>query len=193
MLLGKTFYASSRNEWRKWLTEHYDSEPEIWLIYYRKVSGKPRLSYDDAVLEALCFGWIDSTVKRVDDERFAQRFSPRKSTSTLSQMNKERIDELIKNRLITKAGLQAIVHVYNPNSDHVKFVIPDEILSALKANPEAWKYFQMMPKSYQRIRIAYIKSRKRHGLEMYQKALNHFIKITAQNKKIGFVKERVSP
>jgi uncharacterized protein YdeI (YjbR/CyaY-like superfamily) len=192
MLLGKTFYTSSRNEWRKWLTEHYDSEPEIWLIYYRKVSGKPRLSYDDAVLEALCFGWIDSTVKRVDDERFAQRFSPRKSTSTLSQMNRERIDELIKNKLITKAGLQAIAHVYSPNSDHVKFVIPDEILSALKANPEAWKYFQMMPESYQRIRIAYIKSRKRHGLEMYQKALNHFIKITAQNKKIGFVKERVS-
>ena len=193
MLLGKTFYTSSRNEWRKWLTEHYDSEPEIWLIYYRKDSGKPRLSYDDAVLEALCFGWIDSTLKRVDDERFAQRFSPRKPTSTLSQMNRERIDELIKNKLMTKTGLQAIAHAYNPNSAHVKFVIPDEILGALKANPDAWKYFQMMPKTYQRIRIAYIKSRKRHGLEMYQKSLHHFIKITAQNKKIGFIKERVNP
>lgn len=193
MLLGKTFYTSSRNEWRKWLSEHYDSEPEIWLVYFRKDSGKPRISYDDAVLEALSFGWIDSIVKRIDDERFAQRFSPRKPKSILSQMNRERIDELIRNGLMTKAGLRAIAHAYNPNDNsQEKFTIPNDILHALKANPDAWKYFQMMPESYRRIRIAYIKSRKRHGLEMYQKALHHFIKITAQNKKIGFVKERVS-
>ena len=192
MLIGNTFYTSSRSEWRKWLSRHHDSESEIWLIYYRKDSGKPRISYDDAVLEALSFGWIDSTIKKIDDERFAQRFSPRKSKSTLSQMNRERINELIKNGLMTKAGLQAIAHVYNPNSVQEKFDIPKDVLHALKANPDAWKHFQKMPEAYQRIRIAYIESRKRHGIEMYQKALSHFIKITAQNKKIGFVKERVN-
>lgn len=191
MLLSKTFYTSSRSEWRKWLSKHYDTESEVWLVYFRKDSGKPRISYDDAVLEALCFGWIDSTVKKIDSERFAQRFSPRKSKSELSQMNKERVEELIRNKLMTPAGLKAIAHVYNPdNKDNNKFIIPDEILHALKTNAKAWKYFKKMPKPYQRIRIAYIESRKRHGDEMYQKALKHFIEMTAQNKKIGFVKER---
>src|SRR5512135_236356 len=97
MNLGKTLYVTTRNKWRRWLAKNHDKELEIWLVYYRKDTGKPRISYDDAVLEALAYGWIDSTIKKLDDERFAQRFSPRRSTSVLSQMNKERVRELIKN------------------------------------------------------------------------------------------------
>ncbi len=119
MIIGKTLYVTNRKEWRSWLTKYADSEPEIWLIYYRKVTKKPRISHDDAVLEALCFGWIDSTAKKIDDERFAQRFSPRKKTSKLSQINLERVRQLIKEKKMTKAGLLAIAHVYDPKTDEL--------------------------------------------------------------------------
>jgi uncharacterized protein YdeI (YjbR/CyaY-like superfamily) len=142
-------------------------------------------------LKALCYGWIDSIVKKVDDERFAQRFSPRKPTSILSQMNKERIRELIKEKKMTKYGLEAIAHVFDPETDRTeKFKIPPDILKALKANKDAWKYFKKMPPSYQRIRIAYIENYKRDRMDMYKKTLAYFIKMTAQNKRIGFVRER---
>ena len=191
MKLGKTLYVTSRKKWREWLKKNHAKESEIWLIYYRKGTGKPRISYDNAVLEALAFGWIDSIAKRIDDEKFAQRFSPRRKSSVLSEMNKDRVRELIKQGLMTTAGLEAIRHVYDPKTDkEEKFSIPPGILKALKGNKEAWKNFQKMPKSYQQIRIVYIVSRKRHSTGMYLKALSHFTKMTAQNKKYGFVKER---
>ena len=143
-----------------------------------------------AVEEALCYGWIDSTVKSIDAKRFAQRFSPRKRTSTLSQMNKERIRKLITAKKMTKVGLDAIAHVFDPTKDGVeRFVIPPDILKALKTNKEAWKHFQKFPESYKRIRIAYIESRKRHGKEQRKKSLNHFVDMTAKNKRFGFAKE----
>jgi uncharacterized protein YdeI (YjbR/CyaY-like superfamily) len=189
--IGKTLYVTNRTAWRAWLAKHHESEPEIWLIFYKKSSGKPRISYDDAVLEALCYGWIDSIVKTVDDESFAQRFSPRKSHSNLSQMNKVRLQELIKAKKMTKAGLDAIAGLFDPVEEAKKaFTISPGILKALQANPDAWKYFQTLPESYKRIRIEYIESRKRHGVGMYTSALNNFVKMTAQNKRIGFVKER---
>lgn len=193
MNIGKTLYVTTRTAWRAWLAKNHDTESEIWLVYYKKETGKPRISYDDSVLEALAFGWIDSTVKRMDDERFAQRFSPRKSTSMLSQMNKERVRELIKNGQMTAAGLAAIAHVYNPKMDTEEtFTIPPGILKTIRANDDAWKYFEKMPEAYKRIRVAYIESRKRHGIGVYKNALANFVKMTAQNKRIGFVKERIS-
>lgn len=191
MEIGATLYVTSRIDWRKWLSQHHNSARDIWLIFYKKSSGKPRLSYDDAVLEALAYGWIDSIVKRVDDESFAQRFSPRKPTSVLSQMNKERIRELIKEKKMTPAGLAALRHVFNPDTDtHEAFVIPPGILKALMRDAAAWRNFQTFPESYKRIRIEYIESRKRHGIAEYKKSLKHFIAQTAKNKRIGFVKER---
>lgn len=191
MKIGKTLYVKSRMSWRKWLEKHHDRQKEIWLIYYKKHTLKPRISYDDAVLEALSFGWIDSTVKGIDDEKFAQRFSPRKNTSVLSQLNLERVRELIKEDKMTEAGLKAISHVYDPAKDKVdKFKIPAGILRAVKSNPDVWKNFQKMPESYKRIRVAYIESRKRHSTGMYKSALSNFIKMTSENKRIGFVKTR---
>ena len=81
------FYAKDRRAWRAWLAKHHRAKTEVWLVYYRKDSGKPRIPYNDAVEEALCYGWIDSTLMKVDRERFAQRFSPRKAKSSLSPMN----------------------------------------------------------------------------------------------------------
>ena len=88
MEITQTLYVTNRDDWRNWLKEHYRSEQEIWLIYYRKDAGKLRIPYNDAVEEALCFGWIDSIMKNLDHERFVQRFSPRKRKSDYSQTKK---------------------------------------------------------------------------------------------------------
>lgn len=188
MNLGKTIYLTNRKDWRGWLAKHHKTETEIWLIYYRKETGKPRISYNIAVEEALCYGWVDSIIKNIDKDRFAQRFSVRKSTSSLSQMNKERICDLIAKKKMTKVGLAAIAHVYNIKKEQT-FVIPSDILKELKANKLAWNNFQTLPGYYTRIRVAYIESRKRHSKELYQKALRHFIEMTAKGKRFGFVKE----
>lgn len=192
MDIGATLYVTTRAAWRSWLATHHRTAKDIWLVFYKKSSGKPRLSYDDAVLEALAYGWIDSIVKTMDEERFAQRFSPRKQKSVLSQMNKERIRELIETEKMTSAGLRAVAHVYNPATDTKEpFTIPPGIRKALKANTDAWANFTKFPESYTRIRIEYIESRKRHGVAAYTKALRHFVRMTALNKRFGFVKERI--
>ena len=189
MELGKTLYVADRESWRAWLAEHHQSETEIWLIYYRKETGKPRISYNTAVEEALCFGWIDSTVKKIDEERFAQRFSARKATSGLSQMNRERIRTLIAQKRMTAAGLAAIAHVFDATEEEKDFIIAADILEPLKANEQAWANFQTLPESYKRIRIAFIESRRRHGKDQFERSLRHFIAMTAKSKRFGYVKE----
>ena len=104
----KTLYVTKRAEWRKWLEEHHGSENEIWLVYYRKETGKPRISYEDALNEALAFGWIDSIQRGIDKERFAQRFSPRRDTARWSEANKERARRLIRDGRMTPAGMAKI-------------------------------------------------------------------------------------
>jgi uncharacterized protein YdeI (YjbR/CyaY-like superfamily) len=190
MKIGETLDVQDRRSWRTWLAKNHKKKTEIWLIYYRKDSGKPRIPYNDAVEEALCYGWIDSTVKAVDEERFAQRFSVRKKTSSLSPMNKERVRKLIDAKKMTRAGLAAIAHVFDPVTDRPgPLQVPPDILRALKRNKEAWQNFKRLPEAYKRIRIAYIESRKRHGAAEYRRSLNHFVDRTAKNKRIGLVKE----
>ena len=189
MKIGKTLYVVDRNGWRAWLAKNHSKETEIWLIYYKKASGKPRIPYNDAVEEALCFGWIDSIVKKIDEEKFAQRFSPRRPGSGLSQANKERIRKLIIEKRMKKAGLAAVSHAYDPGLDHDGFTVPEDILKVIRKNPDAWKHFQNLPGSYMRIRIAYIEGRRRHGEEAFRKSLENFIRMTAKNKRFGFVKE----
>lgn len=190
MEIIETLYITNRKDWRNWLAKHHKNKKEVWLIYYRKESGKTRISYDDAVLEALCYGWIDGKIKGIDNQRYAQRFSPRKYNSSLSQMNKERIRQLTKEKKMTKNGLLAVAHIYDFKKDtQEKFIIPNDILKLLKKDKQTWQNFQNFPESYKRIRIAYILTRKKHGIEMYKKSLQNFIRMTAKNKRIGFVKE----
>jgi uncharacterized protein YdeI (YjbR/CyaY-like superfamily) len=98
-------YVTTRDEWRAWLAEHHDTEKEVWLVSYKKHTGRPQIPYDDAVEEALCFGWIDSLVKTIDDERFAQKFTPRKEKSNWSESNKGRVRKLVREGRMTEAGL----------------------------------------------------------------------------------------
>jgi uncharacterized protein YdeI (YjbR/CyaY-like superfamily) len=118
MEITEILYVTDRNDWRAWLEKNYASAKEIWLIYYNKKSGKPRIPYNDAVEEALCFGWIDSIVKKYDEERAAQRFSPRRKNSQLSQLNKERIRRLVEAGKMTPIGLESIKHHLENSQDY---------------------------------------------------------------------------
>ncbi|MFH1227926.1 MAG: YdeI/OmpD-associated family protein [Planctomycetota bacterium] len=190
MELGQTLYVKDRKSWRAWLAKNHRTKKEIWLVYYRKATGKPRIPYNDAVEEALCYGWIDSIIKHLDRERFVQRFSPRRKTSGFSQANKERVRNLIARRRMTRAGLDALAHVFDPADDKPGlFTIADDILKPLKINKPAWRNFQRLPAGYRRIRIAYIESRRRQGKEAFRRSLLNFIKMTAQNKRFGFIRE----
>src|SRR2546422_9455122 len=105
---GPRLEVATRRAWRAWLHAHHRTAKEIWLVYYRKASGRPRIAYNDAVEEALCFGWIDSNQKGIDDERFAQRFTPRRRVGGLSEMNKHRVRRLVAEGRMTPAGMAVI-------------------------------------------------------------------------------------
>jgi uncharacterized protein YdeI (YjbR/CyaY-like superfamily) len=176
----KTLYVTDRDKWRKWLEKNFDKEKEIWLIYPNKSSGKPRILYNDAVEVALCFGWIDSTVKKIDKESNIQRFSPRNPKSSYSQANKERLRWLLKENLIHSTIEESIKKVLKE-----KFVFPVDIMSAIKKDKKAWKNYQKFSRAYQRIRIAYIDGARKRP-EEFNKRLANFIKKTRENKIIGF-------
>ena len=180
MDIGETLYVVKRSDWRKWLREHYKTEKEIWLVYYKKDSGKPRIEYNDAVEEALCFGWIDSIIRSIDEQRFAQRFSPRKPGSKYSPANKERLRTLLKKKKVIKEVRETLGDL-----DEEKFVIPEDILAEIKTNKQAWKHFQKFSDPYKRIRIGFIEGARNRPAE-FRKRLAYFIKMTEQNKQFGF-------
>jgi uncharacterized protein YdeI (YjbR/CyaY-like superfamily) len=180
MKVTKTLHVTDRKDWRKWLRKHYKTEQEIWLVYYKKATGKPRIEYNDAVEEALCFGWIDSIVKSLDKERSAQRFSPRRSKSKYSPANKERLRKLLKQHKVIKEVRETLVDLAEE-----KFEIPKDILEAIKSNKEAWKHFQNFSDAYKRIRIGFIDGARKRP-EEFKKRLRYFIKMTEKNKQYGF-------
>ena len=180
MNVVKTLYVTDRQTWRAWLADNYNKEKEIWLIYPKKASGKPRIHYNDAVEEALCFGWIDSTIKRIDDDSYAQRFSPRNPKSPYSEANKARLRKLVKEGLVIPSVKVAIQDIINED-----FVVPSDILDALKTNKVAWENFRKFSLQYQRIRLAYVEGA-RDRPDEFKKRLNNLLKLTEKNKQFGF-------
>ncbi len=148
----RTFYPRDRKPWRQWLQKYHAKEPGVWLIYYKKNSGKSGISYNDAVEEAICFGWIDSIVKPIDEEKYMQKFTPRKVKSVWSALNKKRVEHLIVQNLMAPAGL-AIIDLGKQNGswtklDHVEnFVIPADLKKLLAKNKKVSKYFEGLAKS----------------------------------------------
>ncbi len=182
----RLLYAASRREWRAWLARHYRSEKDVWLVFYKKHTGKARIAYNDAVEEALCFGWIDSTLRRIDEDSYAQRFSPRRPNSPYSQANLERLRRLAAQGKVAKEVLSTLGDLAGPGEPTDKDpVMPPDILEAIKASPEAWRNFQEFSPAYKRIRIAYIVGARRRPQE-FQKRLRHFIRMTEKNRQIGF-------
>jgi uncharacterized protein YdeI (YjbR/CyaY-like superfamily) len=185
----RTVHVTARAEWRAWLKENHDKEKEIWLIYYKKHTGKPRVAYDDAVEEALCYGWIDSIVKRIDDETYAQKFTPRKAESKWSELNKRRVEKLIKAGKMTEFGLKPVEAAKQGGAwerviqPHKADTLPPELKEELAAHPRAWENFQRLAPSYQRHFIGWITTAKK--AETRHKRLREAIDLLTQNKKLG--------
>jgi uncharacterized protein YdeI (YjbR/CyaY-like superfamily) len=180
MNIGKTLYITERQVWRKWLAENYDKEKEIWLIFPKKASGKLRILYNDAVEEALSFGWIDSTTKRVDENSYVQRFSPRNPKTPYSETNKTRLRALIKQGLVIPSVRAAVRDFLDK-----EFVEPPDILEEIKKSNQAWINLQKFSPQYRKIRIAFIEGARNRPGE-FEKRLKYFIKMTEKNKQFGF-------
>lgn len=180
MDITETLYVATREAWRDWLVAHYKDKSEIWLVSYKKATGRTSIPYNDAVEEALCFGWIDSIRKGMDGERHAQRYTPRRAGSGYSQLNKERLARLIAQGHVVPAVLENLGDVRADNFD-----IPNDILSALQTNEDTWAFFQSTSPSYQRIRAAYVDTARARPDE-FEKRLHHLVEKSAQKKQFGY-------
>lgn len=177
----KTFYTNQREIWRKWLWEHFETETEVWFVFPMKESKDPALSYNDAVEEALCFGWIDSTIKHIDPTHRAQRFTPRKKGSPYSRPNIERLIWLDGQGMLHPSIRDSVLPLLRET-----YRFPTDILDAVKADALAWENYQKFSESYKRIRIAYIDAARKRPNE-FQKRLESFLKKTREGKLIiGF-------
>ncbi len=180
------FHAHTRAEWRTWLQENHATAPGIWLITNKKTSGKAHLSYAEAVEEALCFGWIDSLPRKLDELRTALVFTPRKPKSGWSKVNKQRIATLLEQGLMTRAGLEKI-EIAKQNGgwtllDEIeKLTIPADLQAALDANPTALRHFNAFGNSVKKGILQWLQTAKRP--ETRQKRIDETVALAAKNEK----------
>jgi uncharacterized protein YdeI (YjbR/CyaY-like superfamily) len=155
-----TFYAPDRAAWRAWLAANGSATRELWLIFCKKHTGMPCVSYDEAVEEALCFGWIDGLMKRMDDDRYAQRFSPRKPGSSWSELNKARVRKMVAAGRMTPAGLATVTFPLDPAEDasapRTAPALTDDLLARLQADEAAWANFSRLAPSHRRQYVGWI-------------------------------------
>jgi Uncharacterized protein conserved in bacteria len=173
-----TFYATDRAQWRKWLEEHFESEQEIWFVFPTLASGEAGVSYNDAVEEALCFGWIDGQAGTLDSTHALRRFTPRRKGSSYSRPNIERLIWLEENGLIYPKVREAVLPLIRE-----PYVFPEDILNEIKKDPAAWTNYEQFSAPYKRIRVAYIDAARKRPAE-FRKRLENFISKTAENKLI---------
>lgn len=186
------YYAKDRSEWRQWLEQHHASSPGVWLIYYKQTTGQPHVAYSDAVEEALCFGWVDSKPNVLDDERYMQLFSPRNPKSPWSRLNKQRVEKLIEQGLMTEAGLKLIEAakqngawtVYDTIED---LTMPDDLEKALAANPTAQHNFQAFSNSSKKNILWWIQSAKQPATR--SKRVEETVALAAVNKKANHYRQ----
>lgn len=163
----ETLFCRDRDEWRLWLEKNHQTATEIWLIYMKKHTKKQSVSYTEAVEEALCFGWIDSLVKSIDSNSYMQKYTPRKKNSVWSLVNKKRVEKMIAENKMTKAGME-MVEIAKKNgwwekaySSKQSFTIPEEFLKALNDNPKADAFYKKLSPSHQNQYIGYIVTAKK--------------------------------
>lgn len=182
----ETYYPTDRQQWRNWLKKHHSSKGHVWLLYYRKSSGVPTISWSEAVSEALCFGWVDSTKKTIDDQRFIQFFTQRKPKSTWSKINKDKIDELIGQGLMTTAGLDS-VNIAKQNgawdilNDIEGLEIPKDLAKAFRNQRGSKKFFLSLSKSARKSILQWIVLAKR--AETREKRIHEIAELAAQGLK----------
>jgi len=178
-----TLEVRSRRQWRAWLATHHTSSSGIWLVFYKHHTGLKSMPYEDAVREALCFGWIDSLIKRLDDDRYALKVTPRKPTSKRSDLNRKRWMELKATGLLSSAGVAAAPteNTYGPRP-----VIPDlpsYIAKAIKANAKAWQFFRELAPTHRRNFVVWIHTAKRPDTR--ERRIRESLALLAAGKKLG--------
>ncbi len=182
-------YIKDSADWRRWLDENHDSRPEAWLVIYKKHSGKTGITYDEALEEALCFGWIDGKMQGLDGEKFVLRFSPRKVNSVWSKINKEKAERLIKSGRMTEAGLAKIEEAKRNGRWEAAYTnqsqdkIPPDLESALMENDTARLNFQKFANSYRNMYIGWVAGARTEVTR--RKRILEVVKRSALNRRPG--------
>jgi uncharacterized protein YdeI (YjbR/CyaY-like superfamily) len=179
----------NKKNWREWLEENHNKIKGIWLIHYKKKSNKKSINHYDAVEEALCFGWIDSTLKRIDEEKYILRYTPRKNKSVWSKINKETAERMILQGKMTKAGLEKINSAKKNGlwksayTNKIKEKIPTDLKVSLQSDIIAWENFQNFANSYRNMYIGWVKNAKTDETRI--KRIKEIVKKSRKNKKPG--------
>ena len=179
----ETLDVRSRSRWRTWLNRHHTSSPGVWLIRYKQHTGVKSMSYEEFVREALCFGWIDSLIRRLDDDRYTIKVTPRRPRSKWSDLNRRRWAELKKADLLAPAGLAAAP---TNNTYARRPAIPDlptYIATAFKADPKAWRYFRTLAPTHRRQFVGWIHTAKRQATR--EKRIRESIALLSAGKTLG--------
>ena len=173
----------TRRQWRQWLAKHHASSPGIWLVRHKQHTGVDSMPHEDLVCEALCFGWVDSLIKRLDNNRYAIKVTPRKPTSKWSDINRRRWKKLEAAGLLAPAGLGA-APTANRYAAHPPIPeLPAYIEKAIKTNVKAWQFFQQLARTYRRDFVVWIHIAKRP--ETREKRIRESIALLAAGKKLG--------
>ncbi len=184
-----TFFAAGRAAWRAWLEKHHDSKDAVWLVFLKKHVKRPCLSYDEAVEEALCFGWIDGKMRRIDGEKHRIRFTPRRPGSVWSDLNKSRVRRLLKEGRMTPAGLAMVEEArrrgtWSRGSGKKETGrVPPDLERALARNRKAARNFEGFAPSYRRMYIGWVLAAKRE--ETRRKRIGVVVERSAMNRKPG--------
>ncbi len=183
----KTLLVRTLDQWRDWLTEHHASEPELWLIFYKQHTGLVSIDYKDALDEALCFGWVDSLVKRLDDRRFARKFTPRRADSRWSAVNRKRYAELKAGGRLKPPGIARppTNRGYGPRPQRraLPAKLPEYIRAALRTHPKALRHFESLAPSERRRYFAWIESAKREETKL--RRLKEALGLLARGELLG--------
>jgi len=183
----KTFVAQNPDQWHQWLAKHHASESEVWLVFYKAHTGRRSIAIPDAVDEALCFGWVDSLVKRLDDARYAVKFTPRKADSRWSAINRRRYAALKASGRLQPAGINRppTDRTYDPRPPRYQMPpkLPPYIQAALRKKPAAWRYFQGLAPSHRRRYVGWIDTAKRE--ETKARRLQEAIRLLTAGKPLG--------
>src|SRR6185437_2369024 len=178
-----TLEVHDRRQWHLWLAKNHAKSHGVWLVYYKGHTTVKSISYEHSLREALCFGWIDSLIKRLDDDRYARKFTPRKPESKWSEINRELWAQLKKEGSLRPSGLAAAPTENGYGARPEIPELPEYLAQALRANPKAWIFFQGLAPTYQRPFVVWVHAAKRQATR--EKRLRETIRLLASGKKLG--------
>jgi uncharacterized protein YdeI (YjbR/CyaY-like superfamily) len=182
-------YVKTLGEWKSWLEEHRESSSGVWLVFYKKESGKPSLTYEVAIEEALCHGWVDNIIKKIDDECYVRKFTPRKYDSKWSALNKKRVDKMIREKRMRPFGLAKVEYAKKngiwdePEEPRPHFEMHEEFQSALNQHPNAQEFFDSLNKADRQQYIYWVSSAKRE--ETREKRIKESLDLLLKGQKLG--------